>query len=387
MTDAADSGPGLGRIPFNRPELSGNEFEYMRRALAAGHISGDGAFTRRASELLTQVTGAEAVLLTTSCTHALELAALLLRVGPGDEFIVPPFTFASTVNAFVLRGAQPVFVDIRPDTLNIDESLIEGAMTEKTRAIAVVHYAGVGAEMDTILEAAEGGGVPVIEDNAHGLFGTYRGRPLGSLGLMSTLSFHETKNVHCGEGGALVLNDASLLESAEIIREKGTNRSQFFRGHVDKYTWVAAGSSYLPSDLLAAFLTAQLESADRIQARRLELWDRYQRSLTDWAGSLGARLPVVPSHCEHPAHLFYLTMPRAADQLGLIAHLDRLNVHAVFHYVPLDTSPAGRRFGKESLGCPVALDISSRLVRLPLYPGLSDEEQSRVIDGVRSYRS
>ena len=381
----AELAAAMPKVPFNRPMVAGREFQYMWAALAAGHISGDGMFTKRCNEILRQLCGAHAALLTTSCTHALELAGLLLRLEPGDEVIVPSFTFVSTVNAFVLRGAKPVFVDIRPDTLNIDERLVPRYMTERTKAVVVVHYAGVGAEMDELVRMTSEAGVALVEDNAHGLFGRYRGRPLGSFGSLSTLSFHETKNVHCGEGGALVINDPSLVSPAEVIREKGTDRARFFRGEVDKYTWADLGSSYLPSDLLAAFLCGQLEEAPNLQQRRIALWDRYADALRGWAEQRDVALPTVPSYCEHPAHLFYLLMRTPRDRERFIAHLGDLKIHATFHYVPLHSSPAGTRFGGSDYHCPVTDDVSARLVRLPLYPSLSDEEQARVIEAVLSF--
>jgi dTDP-4-amino-4,6-dideoxygalactose transaminase len=365
--------------------LSGREFEYMREALASGHISGDGVYTVRASKILRELTEAAAVLLTTSCTHALELCALLLDLRPGDEFVVPSFTFVSTANAFALRGATPVFVDIRPDTLNIDETQLCTRLSSRTKAVIVVHYGGVGAEMDEISAIVDDAGVSLVEDNAHGLFGRYRGQPLGSFGSLAALSFHETKNVHCGEGGALLVNDEALLPRAEVIREKGTNRSEFLRGETDKYTWVGLGSSYLPSDLLAAFLTAQLEAADRLQERRKSLWNRYYAELKDWACSLGVGLPFVPDHCDHPAHLFYLLMRSFEDRQNFIAHLAACQIHSVFHYVPLHSSPEGTRLGGRAYECPVTDDVSARLVRLPLYPSLTDEEQARVIESVHRF--
>lgn len=356
----------------------------MRQAIDAGHISGDGGFTQRAHQLLREITGATDALLTTSCTHALEMAALLVDLGPGDEVIVPSFTFVSTVNAIVLRGAAPRFVDIRPDTLNIDETLIEAAITPRTKAIFVVHYAGVGCEMDAISKIAADHGIPVVEDAAHALGARYRGKPLGTLSPLATLSFHETKNIQCGEGGALLVNDPTFMERAEIIREKGTNRSRFFRGQVDRYTWVDVGSSYLPSDLLAAFLTAQLHHFDDIQARRHRIWDNYATGLAGWAAERSVRLPTVPAWCDHPAHLFYLLLDDLAARQRFIAHLRDRDVNAVFHYVPLHSSDIGRRLDPAA-SCPVTEVISERLVRLPLFPGLDDSDQERVIDAVRSF--
>lgn len=373
------------RIPFNRPVLAGREFEYMSSAIASGHISGDGQFTALCNEQLRTIVGSEAALLTTSCTHALELSALLLKLQPGDEVIVPSFTFVTTVSAFALRGAKLVFADIRPDTLNIDEEAVERHLNERTKAIVVVHYGGVAAEMEVLTELADQSGCTLIEDNAHGLFGSYRARPLGSFGALSTLSFHETKNIHCGEGGALLINDPQFVSSAENLRQKGTNRSEFFRGMVDKYTWVECGSSYVPSDLLAAFLYAQLEESGELQKRRKVLWDRYRGALVWWCEKRGVRLPIVPPHCDHPAHLFYLLMQDEEERGRFIAHLDERNVHAVFHYVPLHSSPEGIRLGGLSYDCPVTDDVSSRLVRLPLYAGLTDDEQARVIEAVLSF--
>jgi dTDP-4-amino-4,6-dideoxygalactose transaminase len=366
-------------IPFNRPFLTGRETDYIAQALASGHLSGDGPFTRRCHALLEQLTGAPRVLLTTSCTHALEMAALLLDLGPGDEFIVPSFTFVSTANAFALRGARPVFIDIRPDTLNLDEAQLERLITPRTKAIVPVHYAGVGCEMDAILASAQRHGIAVVEDNAHGLFGRYRDQPLGTFGALSTQSFHETKNIVCGEGGALLINDPRYVERAEIIREKGTDRSRFFRGQVDKYTWVELGSSYLPAEILAAFLCAQLEAATAIQAARRSRWERYEAALGDWADAIGAGLPTVPGHCAQPYHLFYVLLPSLAQREALIAHLKQRGIQAVFHYLPLHLSAVGRRFGGHVGQCPVTEQVSDRLLRLPLFAGMTEEEQDRVI--------
>src|SRR5215510_9171722 len=298
-------------VDFNRPIVVGNEFEYMKQAIENGHISGDGPFTKKCHSLLEQELGVPKALLTTSCTHALEMSAILLDIQPGDEVIIPDFTFVSTVNSFVLRGATPRFIDIRPDTLNLDESKLEAAITSRTKAILPVHYAGVGCEMDSIMEIARHHNIPVIEDNAHGLFGKYKGKFLGTFGSMASQSFHETKNFTSGEGGALLINDRNLVERAEIIREKGTNRSRFFRGQVDKYTWVDLGSSYLPSDILAAFLCAQLEAREKIQRARRRVWTRYYDHLREWACARGVRLPMAPPYCEHPFHMFYLLLPSA----------------------------------------------------------------------------
>jgi dTDP-4-amino-4,6-dideoxygalactose transaminase len=367
-------------IWFNRPALVGRELDYMREAIEQGTISGDGRFSKRCHALLEEITGARKVLLTTSCTHALEMAALLLDIKPGDEVICPAFTFVSTVNAFVLRGARPVFVDVRPDTLNIDERALEAAITPRTRAMLIVHYAGVACEMDAIMAVAADRGIPVVEDNAHGLFGHYKGRPLGSFGALATLSFHETKNVTSGEGGALVINDERFVERAEILREKGTNRTRFFRGQIDRYTWVDVGSSYLPSDLLAAYLLAQLEERDRIQARRHAIWSRYQAALATRPRLV---LPTVPAGCDHPAHLFYLLLPSLDARTRLIDCMRARQILLVFHYQPLHLSEMGRRLGGRAGQCPVTEDVADRLVRLPLYYQLQDQEQARVIEGIR----
>lgn len=372
-------------IPFNKAAVVGAELTYMQEAIASGHLSGDGAFSARCHALLEQVTGAPKVLLTTSCTHALEMAVLLADLGPGDEVICPAFTFVSSVNAFVLRGARPVFVDVRSDTLNLDERLVEAAITPKSKALMLVHYAGVGCEMTPLMAIAERHGLFVIEDNAHGLFGTYRGRHLGSYGAVSALSFHETKNLTCGEGGALVLNDAALVNRAEILREKGTNRSRFYRGQVDKYTWVDVGSSYLPSDLLAAYLCAQLERHDAVQARRHEIWQAYDTALTAWASAHGVGRPHTPAHCAHPAHMYYLLLPSLEKRTRFLAHLRARSILATFHYQPLHLSDMGRRFGGVDGQCPVTEDVSDRLVRLPLFYDLSADDRARVIDAVTSF--
>ena len=375
------------RIPFNKPSLVGTEMGYMADALEQGHISGDGTYTCRCHALLEEALGVPKVLLTSSCTHALELSALLLNIRPGDEVIVPSFTFVSTVNAFVLRGARPIFIDVRPDTLNLDEAQLESLITSRTRAVVPVHYAGVACEMDTILEVAGRHGVAVVEDNAHGLFGTYKGRPLGTFGCLASQSFHETKNFTCGEGGALLVNDPSHVERAEIIREKGTDRSRFFRGQVDKYTWVDVGSSYLPSDMLAAFLYAQLEARERVQATRRRIWARYHAELQGWATDHGVRLPVVPPHCEQPYHMFYVLMRSMEHRQKLIEHLKARGILAVFHYVPLHLSEMGRRFGGKPGGCGVTEDVSDRLLRLPFFNALTDAEQAEVITALHDFEA
>ncbi len=375
------------RIPFNRPAIMGRELYYISQAIHAGHSAGDGSFTQRCQLLLKESLDTLKVLLTTSCTHALEMAALLLNIEPGDEVIVPSFTFVTTVNAFVLRGARPVFIDIRPDTMNMDERLLEALITPRTKAIVPVHYAGVGCEMDVICQIAKQRDIPVVEDNAHGLFGKYRGRPLGTFGALSTLSFHETKNIICGEGGALVINDPQYVERAEIVREKGTDRKRFFRGEVDRYTWVDVGSSYLPSDILAAFLCAQLEERERIQARRREIWEYYQSNLADWARACDVQLPFVPAHCEQPYHLFYLLLPSFEHRQALIAHLKAKGISSVFHYVPLHLSQMGQRFGGAPGDCPVTEDVSDRLLRLPFYNDLTGADQDCVVNAITGFGS
>lgn len=372
-------------IPFNRPFFSGKEFEFIQEAIKSWQLSGDGAFTKKCHAFLEREVGTAKALLTTSCTHALEMAALLLDVKPDDEVIVPSFTFVSTVNAFVLRGARPVFSDIRPDTLNLDETKLERLITPRTRAILVVHYAGVACEMDPIMALAEKHGVAVVEDNAHGLFGKYKGKNLGTLGCLATQSFHETKNFTCGEGGALLINDPRYIERAEIIREKGTDRSRFFRGQVDKYTWVDVGSSYLPSDILAAFLYAQLEEREFIQSKRRDIWQRYDNGLQEWASESGVKLPSVPAHCEHPYHMYYMLLPSLKIRQELISYLNQHNINSVFHYQPLHLSSMGRQFGGEVGDCPVTEDVSDRLLRLPFYNDLSDEEQATVIDRITGF--
>ena len=372
-------------VPFNRPFIAGKEFEFIQQAIARAHISGDGLFTKKCQALLEQELGVPKVLLTTSCTHALEMAALLLDIQPGDEVIVPSFTFVSTVNAFVLRGAKPVFIDIRPDTLNLDETLLERLITPRTKAILLVHYAGVGCEMDAIQKTAAQRGIALIEDNAHGLFGKYKGKNLGTFGCLATQSFHETKNVSCGEGGALVINDMSYFERAEIIREKGTNRSHFFRGQVDKYTWVDIGSSYLPSDILAAFLYAQLEARQMIQSRRKGIWEFYYKNLEDWANESGVQLPYVPDYCDQPYHMFYLRLPSLAERQRMVAHLQSRQVNSVFHYLPLHLSRMGRRFGGKDGDCPVTEDVSDCLLRLPFYNDLTEVDQARVVTAIKDF--
>lgn len=373
------------RIPFNKPTRLGHEIEYVNDSLANRHISGDGDFSKKCHAFLEDSLGVCKALLTTSCTHALEMAALLLEIQPGDEVIVPSFTFVSSVNAFVLRGAKPVFADIHPDTLNLDERQLPALITDRTRAIVLVHYAGVACNMDAIMSLARERNIAVIEDNAHGLFARYKGRYLGTFGELATLSFHETKNFTCGEGGALLINDISLIERAEIIREKGTNRSRFFRGQVDKYTWVDLGSSYLPSDMLAAFLLAQFECAREIQARRREIWHRYDLRLRDWAAINHVQLPAVPDNVEQSYHLYYLILPSVRVRHALIQHLKQRGILSVFHYQPLHLSTMGMGFGGKSGDCPVTEDIADRLLRLPFYYALSPADQDEVIAALLAF--
>ena len=373
------------RVDFNRPVIVGREFEYMQQAIENAHISGDGPFTKKCHTFFEKELGVPKALLTTSCTHALEMAALLLDIQPGDEVIIPDFTFVSTVNAFVLRGAKPVFVDIRSDTLNLDETKLESLLTPKTKAIVPVHYAGVGCEMDRIMEIATGHSIPVVEDNAHGLFGKYKGKHLGTFGSMASQSFHETKNFTSGEGGALLINDPVLVERAEIIREKGTNRARFFRGQVDKYTWVDIGSSYLPSDILAAFLFAQLEQREKVQLHRKQVWELYHAGLKDWADAHDVQLPYVPDDCEQSYHMFYMLLPSLELRQHLITYLRERGVYSVFHYLPLHLSDMGQRFGGRIGDCPVTEQVSDQLIRLPFHNSLTSSEQELVIDLLRQF--
>jgi dTDP-4-amino-4,6-dideoxygalactose transaminase len=370
------------KIPFNKPYMTGKELWYISQAHANRHLSGDGIFTKKCHQWLEERTGSARALLTHSCTGALEMAAILADIQPGDEVILPSFTFVSTANAFVLRGGVPVFVDIRPDTLNIDETKVEAAITPRTRAIVPVHYAGVGCEMDTIMAIAARHGLTVIEDAAQGIMSTYKGRPLGSIGHMAALSFHETKNIISGEGGALLANAPGLAERAEIIREKGTNRAQFFRGQVDKYTWHDLGSSYLPSELVAAFLWAQMEEADSITRRRLEVWNRYHAAFAGIEGEGSVRRPSLPADCTHNAHMYYLLLPDLRARTEFMSRLKARGVDSVFHYVPLHSSHGGRRFGRPHGSLAVTDELSERLVRLPLWVELAPEMVDAVVDAV-----
>jgi len=373
-------------IPFNHSSLMGRELEYIAQAMKIGQIAGDQTYSKKCHALLEQMLGVRKVMVTTSCTHALEMSALLLNIQPGDEVILPSFTFVSTANAFALRGARIIFSDIRPDTLNLDERQLESLITPRTKAVVPVHYAGVGCEMDVISDITARHGVDVVEDNAHGLFGKFRGRWLGTFGRLATQSFHETKNITCGEGGALLINDPRLVERAEIIREKGTDRSRYFRGQVDKYSWVDIGSSYVMSDVLAAFLYAQLEARDTIQAHRRRIWEYYDGQLRDWARDHGVGCPVVPPHCEQSYHMYYLVMPSLQQRQALIAHLKTHRILSVFHYVPLHHSPMARRVAQPHAHCPVTDEKSDRLLRLPFYNSFSRDDQDRVIDAIRHFQ-
>jgi dTDP-4-amino-4,6-dideoxygalactose transaminase len=374
------------KIPFNRPRILGRELEYVKKAIEKNkYISGDGSFTKKCQALLETYLNIPKALLTTSCTHALEMSAILLDIKSEDEVILPSFTFVSTANAFVLRGAKPVFVDIRDDTLNMDENKLEKLITKKTKAIIPVHYGGVGCEMNRIGDIAEEHNIPIVEDNAHGFLGKYKGQYLGSFGKLAALSFHETKNFTCGEGGALIINDKKLIERAEIIREKGTNRAKFFRGEVDKYTWRDIGSSYLPSDILAAFLLGQLEKRNFIKKKREQIWDFYKENLAEWADANKVKIPFVPSHCEQSYHLFYLLLPSIKIRAKLISRLKSRSILSVFHYLPLHLSPMGRKFNYKKGDFPVTENISSRLLRLPFYNSMGIKELKEVCKAVREF--
>lgn len=366
-------------IPFNKPYLTGKEIDYIQRSHEVGNLSGDGEFTVKSSLWLENNTGCKKALLTHSCTGALEMSAILANIKPGDEVILPSYTFVSTANAFVLRGAIPVFVDIRPDTLNINEKLIEAAITPRTKAIAPVHYAGVGCEMDEIMRIAKKHNLLVIEDAAQGIMSTYKGKALGSIGHLGTFSFHETKNIISGEGGALLINDDSFVDRAEIIREKGTNRSQFYHGKVDKYTWHDLGSSYLPGEDTAAFLLAQLENAQEITDARLAIWDKYHQAFEGLEQKGDITRPTIPEECQHNAHMYYILLDSNATRTKLIETFKKQNIHPVFHYIPLHSSPGGLQFGRVSGEMTQTDDLSARLLRLPLWVGLK-EHQDRVLD-------
>lgn len=372
-------------IPFNIAPFVGNEIDYIKDAINEKHISGDGKYTKKCSKWLEQDSGASKVLLTTSCTHATEMAAILSEIQPGDEVIMPSYTFVSTADAFVLRGAKVVFVDIRPDTMNIDETLIEDAITDKTKAIVPVHYAGVSCEMDTIMDIARRHNLIVIEDAAQGVMSKYKGKTLGSIGDYGCYSFHETKNFSMGEGGAILIKNEDMIEPAEIIREKGTNRSKFFRGQIDKYTWVDVGSSYLPSELNAAYLWAQLERAREIFDDRMKSWNKYHDALSELENAGRIELPTIPADCEHNAHMFYFKTRNLEERTNLIQYLKDNDIWAVFHYVPLHSAPAGRKYGRFHGEDIYTTAESERLVRLPLYYRLSDRDQSYIIDRVREF--
>ena len=370
-------------IPFNKPYLAGKELDYITQASARGHLSGDGFFTKQCHSWLKDYTGSSKALLTHSCTAALEMSALLLDIAPGDEIIMPSYTFVSTASAFVLRGGVPVFVDIRSDTLNIDERLIEAAITKRTKAIVPVHYAGVACEMDTIMSIAHKHGLKVVEDAAQGVMASYKGRVLGSIGDLGAYSFHETKNVISGEGGALLVNDPELVLRAEIIREKGTDRSRFFRGEVDKYTWQEVGSSFLPGEITAAFLLAQLERASDITKQRIRIWEFYHTLLETLEADGLLRRPIVPLECKHNAHIYYVLVPPKADRQKILEALKCNGINAIFHYIPLHSSPAGIRYGRAHSELTVTDSVSQRLIRLPLWVGLTEEQQTKVVSVLR----
>ena len=374
-------------IPFNRPFIIGKELYYMAQSVLGGHTAGDGVYSRRCQQLMQERFSARQVLLTTSCTSALEMAAILCEVKPGDEVILPSYTFVSTANAFFMRGADLKFVDIRPDTLNLDETLLGDAITEKTAAIVPVHYAGVGCEMDVINETARARNIQVVEDAAQGVNARYKGKYLGTIGDMGAFSFHETKNFICGEGGAFISNNQRYAERAEIIREKGTNRSQFFRGEVDKYTWMDVGSSYLPSDMLAAFLYAQLEHMDEITTRRKKIFYSYLEALQPLATRGLVKLPTIPAHCESNYHMFYLIVADKSTRMDLITYLKKCGVDAIFHYVPLHTSPVGKRMGYREGMLPVTEDLGARLVRLPFFYELADSDIERIAAAIYEFYS
>ena len=373
------------KIPFNRADIGKHDLELLSDSISAGHISGNGPFTKQAEARITEILGNDKTLLTTSCTHALEMAALLLRLQPGDEVIVPAFTFVSTASAFMLYGAKPVFVDVRQDTLNIDIDQVEAAITSRTKAICVVHYGGIACEMERLVKISRDNNLVLIEDNAHGLFAKYKGKYLGTFGSLATQSFHETKNITCGEGGALIINDPSLSERAEILREKGTDRTKFLRGQVDKYTWVDVGSSWVISDLLAAILYGQLLRADEIYLQRIKIWSRYHNELASWASSNSVITPTVPDGCEHTGHVYHLRFQRGIQRDKFIEHLKNLDIYAVFHYQPLHLSTVGRSIGGKDGQFPITESAGDCLIRLPLFNTMSEDEQSHVIESVKVF--
>lgn len=373
------------RLPFNRPYMTGHELDYIKQAHESGHLSGDGQFTAKCHDWLQNELACYKALLTHSCTAALEMSAILLDLQPGDEVIMPSYTFVSTANAFVLRGAKPVFVDIRRDTLNIDENKIEAAITKKTKAIVPVHYAGVGCEMNSILAIAKAHDLRIVEDAAQGLNAWYRGQPLGSIGDMGTISFHETKNVISGEGGALIINNEKYTDRAEIIRDKGTNRKQFLQGHVDKYTWVDVGSSFLPSEIIAAFLYSQLENSNSINAMRLSAWSRYHEALEQLEEKGKLRRPTIPEHCQHNGHLYYILLDSKEHRDALIQRMSEANISAVFHYIPLHQAPVAAKFCDVDQPLGNTEELSGRLLRLPLWPNIQQDEQARVLDVINCF--
>jgi dTDP-4-amino-4,6-dideoxygalactose transaminase len=374
-------------INFNQAYIATNQEKYIKQAVDNHHIAGDGPFTEKCNQFFEDYFGVDKALITTSCTHALEMSAMLLDLKEGNEVIVPSFTFVSTPNAFMLRGAKPIFIDIRPDTLNLDENKIEQLITEKTKAIYIVHYAGVSCEMDKINEIAKKYNLSIVEDNAHGLFGKYKGKYLGTFGQFAAQSFHETKNISCGEGGALLINDKKYCERAEIIREKGTNRSRFFRGEIDKYSWVDLGSSYLPSDILSAILLSHLEEAQTIQNKRKLIWEYYDQVLKVWAQENAIQQPFIPDHCEQSYHMYYLLLPNLAIRQEFIRFLKDEGIHAVFHYVPLHTSEVGKKYGYREGDLPVTEEISDQLVRLPMYFDLSEDNLQEISEVIKKFKT
>jgi len=374
-------------IRFNCPDISADDRAFLADAIAGGHTSGNGAFTQRTEKMLEATLGVRRALLTTSCTHALEMSALLSRLEPGDEVIVPSYTFVSTASAFAIFGAVPVFVDSRPDTLNINTRLVDQAITSKTRAIYAVHYGGVACEMEDLTKLTAKHNLTLIEDNAHGLFAKYKGKYLGSFGAMATQSFHETKNITCGEGGALLINNHSLIERGEILREKGTNRSSFLRGQVDRYTWVDIGSSWVLSDLLAAILWGQMQRVNEINTKRVEIWNRYHTQLSTWAGQHGVQLPVIPDGCEHVGHVYHIRFETGDQRTRFIDHMKARQISCVFHYQPLHSSPVGQQFGGRVGQCPVAEHAGKCLVRLPLFNTLTKSDQDYVIENILSFNT